>query len=99
VPDMHWCESWHNAERRDFTADMCIKAELSKSFQTENNTRLDQLAYKFWTIFIMGLSNMCNIAHVKGTKNNNFLLKNSNHLLLNYIFNIKCTSSNTNVLF
>jgi len=24
---------------------------------------------------------MCNIAHVIGTKNNNFLLKNNNHLL------------------
>lgn len=47
-PSMHWCESWHNAERRDFTADIFIKAELSKSFQTKNNTKLDQLACKFW---------------------------------------------------
>jgi hypothetical protein len=35
---------------------------------------------------------MNNIAHVKVTKNNNFLLKNNNYLLKSYIFNIKCTN-------
>ena len=42
---------------------------------------------------------MCNIAHVKVTKSGNFLLKNNNYLLVGYTFNIKCTSSNTNLLF
>ena len=37
-----------------------------------------------------------NISHVKATKNDFFLLENYNYLLKIYIFNIKCTSSNTN---
>jgi len=49
-------------------------------------------------LILMGLSNMCNIAHVKVTKNSNYLLKNNNYLLKNYIFNRKYTSSNTNIL-
>jgi hypothetical protein len=44
-----------------------------------------------------GLSNMCNIAHVKATKSSNFLY--NNYLIKNYTFNLKCTSSNTNLLF
>jgi len=34
----------------------------------------------------MGLFNMCNIAHVKETKNNNFFLKNVNYLFKCNIF-------------
>jgi hypothetical protein len=45
------------------------------------------------------LSNMCNIAHVKVTKNGNFLLKNNNYLLKIYLFNMKYTSFNTDLLF
>jgi hypothetical protein len=45
------------------------------------------------------LSNMCNIAHVKVIKSSKYLMKNNNYLLKNYIFNIKCTSSNENLLF
>jgi len=41
---------------------------------------------------------MCNIAHVNVTKSGNFLLKNNNYLLKRYIFIIKCTSSNANLL-
>jgi len=37
---------------------------------------------------------MCNITHVKETKNNRCLLKNNNYLLKNDILNTKCTSSN-----
>jgi len=54
------------------------------------------------TVFVFikkGLSNMCNIAHVKETKNSKFLLKNNNYLLKNYILNTKCTNSNTKLLF
>jgi hypothetical protein len=40
-----------------------------------------------------------NIAHVKETKYSNFLLKNNNYLIKSYIFKIKCTSFNTNLLF
>ena len=47
----------------------------------------------------LGLSNMCNIALVKGTKSSNILLKNHNYLLKSYIFNTKCSSFNTNLLF
>ena len=36
---------------------------------------------------------------VKTTKSSNFLLKNNNYLLKYYTFNIKCTNSNTNLLF
>ena len=36
-----------------------------------------------------GLSNMCNIAHVKTSKSSNFSLKNNTYLLKRYIFNIK----------
>jgi hypothetical protein len=43
---------------------------------------------------------MCNIEHVKSTKSSNFFIKNNNNLLKTYsIFNIKCTSFNTNLLF
>jgi hypothetical protein len=47
----------------------------------------------------MGLSIMCNIAHVMKIKSSNFLLENKNYLLKYYIFNIKCTNFNTNLLF
>ena len=46
----------------------------------------------------MGLSNMCNIALVKGTKSSNILLKNHNYLLKSYIFNTKYSSFNTKLL-
>jgi len=49
-------------------------------------------------IWDMGLSNMCNIALVKGTKSSNISLKNHNYLLKSYIFNTKCSSFNTNLL-
>ena len=41
---------------------------------------------------------MCNIAHIKETKISNFLLKKYNYLIKNYIFNIKRSSSNANLL-
>jgi hypothetical protein len=43
---------------------------------------------------------MCNIAYVKviNSSSNYLLLKNNNNLLKYYIFNIKCTSFNTNLL-
>jgi hypothetical protein len=41
-----------------------------------------------------GLSNMCNIAHIKVCKN----IENNNNLLKIYTFNIKSTSSNVNLL-
>jgi len=43
---------------------------------------------------------MCNIniAHVKITKNSNYLLKNNRYLLTNYIFNRKYISSNIYIL-
>jgi hypothetical protein len=47
----------------------------------------------------MGFSNMCKIAHVKVTKNSNYLLRNTNYLFKSYTFNKKCTSSHTNLLF
>jgi len=45
------------------------------------------------------LSNMCNIAYVKVTKNSKFLLKINNYLLKSYVFNTKYTSSNVKLLF
>jgi hypothetical protein len=51
------------------------------------------------TLLNMSLSNMCNIAHVKVTKNSNFFKKNNNYLLKIYSFNVKCTSSNAKLLF
>jgi hypothetical protein len=42
---------------------------------------------------------MYNIAQVKATKSNNYLLKINNYLLKNYIFDIKYTRSNANLLF
>jgi hypothetical protein len=42
---------------------------------------------------------MCKIAHVKVTKNSNYLLKNTNYLFINYTFNKKCTSFHTNLSF
>ena len=47
----------------------------------------------------MGLSNMCNIAHVKTTNNSNFFLESNNYLFKRFIFNIKCTNSNTKLYF
>jgi len=44
--------------------------------------------------FSLGLSILCNIAHVIDTKTNNFLLKTTIGFFKNYIFNIKYTSSN-----
>jgi len=42
---------------------------------------------------------MCNITNIKANKNANFLLKNK-YLLKSYIiFNIKCKSFSTNLLF
>jgi hypothetical protein len=52
-----------------------------------------------YLVIYNNLSNICNIAHVKVTKNSNFLLKSNYYLLKNNIFNIKCTSSNINLLF
>ncbi|RHN44481.1 hypothetical protein MtrunA17_Chr7g0219901 [Medicago truncatula] len=42
---------------------------------------------------------MCNIAHVKTTNSSSFFLENYNYLFKSFIFNIKCTSSNTKFLF
>ena len=46
-------------------------------------------------IYFKGLSNMCNIAHVKTTNSSKILLENNNYSLKSFIFNIKCTNSNT----
>jgi len=48
---------------------------------------------------LKGLSNMCNIAYVKVTKNSKFLLKINNYLLKSYVFNTKYTSFNAKLLF
>jgi len=61
-------------------------------------SRLESIAENIMYIKEKGLSNMCNIAHVKETKISNFLLKNYNYLIKNYIFNIKRSSSNANLL-
>jgi hypothetical protein len=45
------------------------------------------------------LSNMCNITYVKVTKKIYFFIKINNYLLKFYIFNIKYTSSDVNLLF
>jgi len=42
---------------------------------------------------------MCNIAHIKATKSNKFLLKDNNYILKSYIFKTKRTSYNTKLLF
>ena len=56
--------------------------------------------YQFILHYNKGLFNMCNITHVKATKNNSkFLLKINNYLLENNIFYIKCTSSKSKLLF
>jgi hypothetical protein len=47
----------------------------------------------------MDLCNICNIAHTKVIKSDNFLLKNNNNLLKMYSFNVKHTNFNTNLLF
>jgi hypothetical protein len=41
----------------------------------------------------IGLSNMCNVAHVKIAKSSNFLLKNNNNLFKNYTFSINAQVS------
>jgi len=62
----------------------------------------DVLAYWMWDPFHFcsdnnnkGLSNVCNIVHVKEIKITIFLLKNKNCLLKNYIFNIKLAYKRT----
>jgi hypothetical protein len=40
------------------------------------------------SLYFIGLSDMCNIAHVKVGKNSNFLFKNNNYLFKNYALNI-----------
>jgi hypothetical protein len=47
----------------------------------------------------LGLSNMCNIAHIKTTKSSNFFIKHNNYLLKIYTFNIKRICSNVNLQF
>jgi len=42
---------------------------------------------------------MYNNAHVKETKSSNFLSKINNYLLKSYIFKLKCTNYNKNLLF
>jgi len=42
---------------------------------------------------------MYNIAHVKATISNKFLLKNNNYLFESYILITKCKSSNAKLLF
>jgi len=50
-------------------------------------------------IIMFGLSNICDIVHVKTINSSNFFLKNNNYLFKSFIFNIKCTSSNIKFLF
>jgi len=47
----------------------------------------------------MDLSDMWNIAYVKEIKNNNFFIEKQQSFIKSYIFNIKCTNFNTNLLF
>jgi len=37
-------------------------------------------------IYNKGLSNMCNVAHVKTTSSSNFYLENNNYLFKRFIF-------------
>jgi len=50
-------------------------------------------------IYIKDLSKVCKLAYVRTIKSNNFLLKNNNYIIKSYIFKIKYTSFNTNLLF
>jgi hypothetical protein len=77
----------------DFDTDITIR---HGHFNTVN---VKYIKHQHRYIFINGLSNMCKIAHVKITKNSNYLLKNNNYLFKSYTFNKKCTISHTNLLF
>jgi hypothetical protein len=89
-----------------FQEGLIFKDQLVISMGTYISTHmliLNMLVFLFFNFyedyFLLGLFNKCKIAHVKVTKNSNYLLKNPNYILKNYTFNKKCTSSHTNLLF
>ena len=64
------------ANKRGFVKNCVIKSILTHKIKNITAT-----SNEFPSKILISLSNICNIAHVKTTKSNNFLLKNNNYLL------------------